>query len=183
MTTPTQPTDAGPQAQLANGSLAGAWTLDPAQSAVAFASRSIWGLVPVRGVFTEVTGHGTITPDGEVTGQIEVSTGSLDTKNAKRDEHLRSADFFLSEEFPVLTFELDNVAVTGADAAISGTLTVRDQTRPVSWTARATVATDNEIALDATVAVDRSEFGLTWSPLHLSSMQNKVTIHAVFSRA
>src|SRR5450755_3768486 len=76
-------------AQLADGSLAGTWTLDPARSTVALKSKAMWGLSAVKGTFTDVTGAGAVSPTGEVTGQITVATASLDTKNARRDKHLR----------------------------------------------------------------------------------------------
>ena len=63
-------------------------------------SKSVWGLVPVKGAFREVTGHGTVTPAGEVSGRIEIGAASVDTGNAKRDKHLRSDDFFLSDNRP-----------------------------------------------------------------------------------
>src|SRR6202035_6197695 len=69
----------------------------------------MWGLAPVKGAFREVTGSGTVTPAGEVSGRIEIGAASIDTGNAKRDKHLRSDDFFLSDKFPVITFDLDRL--------------------------------------------------------------------------
>ncbi len=65
---------------------------------------------------------------------------------------------------------------------VSGTLTVRDQTRPLSFPATVALVGDKEAALDATVQVDRSEFGLTWNQMGMVSMNNTITIHAVFTR-
>ena len=106
MTTSAQQTVAALREQLANGSLAGRWTLDPAQSTAMLHTKSMWGLAPVKGVFREVEGSGKVSPTGEVTGRIALATGALDTKNARRDTHLRSADFFLSEKYPAIIFGL-----------------------------------------------------------------------------
>jgi polyisoprenoid-binding protein YceI len=170
-------------AQLADGSLAGSWTLDPAQSTVALKSKSMWGLVPVKGTFTKVEGNGTVSPTGEVTGQITVATASLDTKNARRDKHLRSKDFFLAEEHPSITFVATKLTPAGDGLTVEGTLTVRGRSNPVTLTAAATPVAGGAVALDTTAEVDRSHYGLTWNQLGMSSMHNTITIHAVFTRA
>jgi polyisoprenoid-binding protein YceI len=81
------------QALRTDGALAGEWALDPRKSSIRLKSRSMWGLVPVNGVFREVSGNGTVSPDGEVSGTVTVAAASIDTKNTRRDTHLRSADF------------------------------------------------------------------------------------------
>ena len=169
-------------AQLGNGSLAGNWALDPARSTATLRSKSVWGLVTVKGVFGSIEGGGTASPAGEVTGRIALATGSLDTKNKKRDDHLRSDDFFLTEKYPAITFTLDNLVPASEGVTVSGTLTVRETSRPISFPATVTLAGNGEVALDATVHVDRSEFGVSFNQLGMLSMKNTVTIHAVFTR-
>jgi polyisoprenoid-binding protein YceI len=181
MTGPSQ--QAAWQAQLADGSLAGNWTLDPARSTATLRSKSMWGLVPVKGAFRDLDGTGTVSPAGEVTGRITVAAGSLDTKNARRDKHLRSADFFDTEKFPAITFTLDKLTPASTGAVLSGTLTVRDRSRPVTFNATASPAGDGDVALDATIQADRSQYGLTWNQLGMVSKNNTITIHAVFTRA
>jgi len=169
--------------QLADGSLAGTWTLDPAQSTVTLKSKSMWGLVPVKGTFTQVEGAGTVSPAGEVTGQITVAAASVDTKNARRDKHLRSKDFFLADEHPSITFAVAKLTPAADGVTVEGTLTVRDRSNPVTLTAAATPVAGGAVALDATVEVDRSQYGLTWNQLGMASVHNTITIHAVFTRA
>ena len=82
------------QELLRDGKLAGCWTLDAARSTIGLKSKSMWGMVSVKGVFREVTGSGTVSAAGDVAGTITVAAGSIDTKVKKRDKHLRSADFF-----------------------------------------------------------------------------------------
>jgi polyisoprenoid-binding protein YceI len=182
MTTPTQQTSAALRAQLSNGSLAGTWTLDPARSTATLRSKSVWGLLPVKGVFRDIQGSGKVSAAGEVTGSIALATGSLDTKNSKRDTHLRSADFFLTENYPAITFTAGSLEPANEGVTVSGTLTVRDQSRPLSFPATVALAGDKEAALDAIVQVDRSEFGLTWNQMGMVSMNNTITIHAVFTK-
>lgn len=182
MTTSAGQAPAALRAQLENGSLAGNWALDPARSTAALRSKSMWGFVPVKGVFRSIEGDGRVAPTGEVNGRIALATGSLDTKNKKRDTHLRSDDFFLSEKYPAITFTVDKLVPASEGVTVSGVLTVRDQSRPISFPATVALAGDGEVALDATVQVDRSEFGLTWNQLGASSMKNTVIIHAVFTK-
>ena len=180
MTAPSR--EATLRTRLADGSLAGNWALDPARSTATLKSRSVWGLVPVKGTFGKIEGTGTVSSTGEVTGRIAVASDSLDTKIAKRDAHLRSPEFFHAEKYPAITFTLDKLTPADDGLTVEGTLTVREASRPITFPATATLVADGEIALDATVQVDRSHHGLTWNQLGMSSMHNTVTIHASFTK-
>ncbi len=159
MSTSTGEASPGLPEQFASGAIAAAWTLDPVRSTVALKSKSMRGLLPIRGVFREVEGAGTVTAGGQVSGQLAVKTASLDTRIGKRDEHLRSGDFFASDTYPAITFALAGVEFAATGMTVSGTLTVRDQSRPLSFPATAALAGAGEVCLDATVHVDRTEFG------------------------
>jgi polyisoprenoid-binding protein YceI len=169
-------------ALLRDGRLAGSWTLDPSKSEVRLRSKSMWGLVPVKGVFTDVTGTGTVSPSGTVSGTITVAAGSVDTKNKKRDEHLRSADFFDSGNHPGITVGVDGITSSGTGVRVTGTLTVRDRTSPVSFDAKVSAVDAAELWLDAEVRVNRADFGLTWNRMGMASTDNTITVHAVFTR-
>jgi polyisoprenoid-binding protein YceI len=170
------------QALLADGTLAGSWTLDPARSEVRLATKHTWGLRPLHGVFRQVTGGGTVTPDGNVTGVITVAATSVDTKNPTRDKHLRSADFFDVANHPDFVFTIDGVPPVGDGVRVSGRLTVRDRTRQVSFDAKATVA-DGEVSLDGDIPINRADYGLTWQKLWgIASMHSTIGVHAVFAR-
>jgi polyisoprenoid-binding protein YceI len=183
MTTPAPSTSAALREQLASGSLAGHWTLDPARSTATLRSKSMWGLAPVKGVFRDLEGSGTVSPAGEVTGSLSLPTGSLDTKNKKRDTHLRSDDFFLTEKYPAIIFTVGTIAPASEGVTITGTLTVRDRSLPISFPATVALAGDGEVQLDATVHVDRSEYGLIWNQMGMASMNNTIAIHAVFTKS
>jgi polyisoprenoid-binding protein YceI len=176
-----QPTSSALQALLQGGTLAGAWTLDPARSEVQLKTRHTWGLAPLKGIFHEVTGNGTVTAAGDVTGTISVAAESVDTKNKKRDTHLRSADFFDIANHPHFVFAVDGVRPADGGVRVTGSLTVRGRTRPVSFDARATIA-DDEVWLDGEIPVNRADFGLTWNWMGIAAMNNTIVVHAVFTR-
>jgi polyisoprenoid-binding protein YceI len=169
-------------ALLADGALAGQWVLDPGQSRVQLKSGVLGGLIRVNGVFRDVSGNGTVSPAGQVSGTLTVAAASVDTKNAKRDTHLRSADFFDTANHPDITVTVHGIRPSGQDADVTGTLTVRDRTQPLSFTAGPAVQGNGEVWLDAVVHINRADFGLTWNFLGMVSMDNTLTIHAVFTR-
>jgi polyisoprenoid-binding protein YceI len=183
MTSSAPTADSTLQTRLADGSLAGQWTLDPARSTVALQSKSVWGLVPVKGTFGEVSGEVTITPTGEASGTISIGAASVDTKMKKRDDHLRSSDFFETDAYPHITFTASEVSLGDDGATVTGTLQVKDRTKPLAFPAAVSASGDDTFELDAEVGIDRSEFGLTWSQLRMASMKNTITIHAVFARS
>lgn len=170
------------QELLADATLAGDWALDGARSAIGLRSKVVWGLIPVKGAFGQVTGHGTVSPTGEVSGTITVAAASIETKNAKRDKHLRSADFFAAGTFPRITFNVDRLEPSSEGVTVTGQLTVRGRTRPLAFPATVSVARSGEVWLDAQVQVNRADFGLTWNQMGMTSMQNTITVHAVFGK-
>jgi polyisoprenoid-binding protein YceI len=182
MTESKQVTPPALQELLLDGKLAGSWALDPARSEIGLKSKSMWGMVPVKGVFREVAGSGTISAAGDVAGTVTVAAGSIDTKMKKRDEHLRSADFFDVANTPDITFAAERVTPSGEGVTVAGSLTVRDRTRPVSFAARVSGFDGTQVELDGEFQVNRSDFGLTWNQLGMSSVHNTITVHAVFTR-
>ena len=165
-----------------DGALTGEWVLDSRKSSIRLKSRSMWGLAPVNGVFREVSGNGTVSPDGSVSGTVTVAAASIDTKNIRRDTHLRSADFFDSANHPDIIFTVEGIRPSGQGVAVTGVLTVRDRTRRLSFNAAASVQGDGELWLDAEVHINRADFGLIWNQMGMASMNNTLTIHAVFTR-
>lgn len=169
------------QALVEDGTLTGSWILDPARSQVLLKSRHTWGLLPVRGVFRQVTGNGTVTAAGQVTGTVTVAAGSVDTKNNKRDEDLRSANVFDVANHPDITYTIDSAQPASGSVRVTGNLTVHGRTRPLSFDAEVSAAAD-EVRLNATIRVNRGDFGLTYSPLHMASLNNTITVQAVLTR-
>ena len=83
----------------------GRYLLDPASSTVTLRHKTFWGLKTVPGGFGGLRASGEIAADGTAHGTLAIDAASLDTKHAKRDEHLRSAHFFDVEQHPEITFE------------------------------------------------------------------------------
>ncbi|HKD89020.1 MAG TPA: YceI family protein [Streptosporangiaceae bacterium] len=155
--------------------------LDPAASAVSIAHKTFWGMGTVRGSFTKLSGSAQVLADGSGRGRLEIDAASIDTKNAKRDEHLRSKDFFNAGEHPQIVVELPQAARQGADSvATTGTLTVAGHTRPLTLTARISEATDEAITLTADADIDRADFGMRWNQLRMIKGKAHVSVVARF---
>ncbi|MFF7971147.1 YceI family protein [Streptomyces sp. NPDC007905] len=162
----------------------GLWQLDPTASAVGLRHKTFWGLVTVKGTFTAVTGRGEVGSDGSATGTVTLDVASLDTKNAKRDTHLRSADLLDTDNHPEITFAVRGAdRLDGDDVRITGRLTVRGISRPLSLTARLTSATAEALTLEAEFPVDREDFGVTWNQLGMMRGLTTVTAALRFTRA
>jgi polyisoprenoid-binding protein YceI len=181
MTAQGQPTTSDLQALIQAGTLTGSWILDPARSQVLLETRHTWGLRPVHGIFRQVTGNGTVTADGQVTGALTVAAGSIDTKNKMRDKDLRSAKVFDIANHSDITYTVDRMQPANGDVRVTGSLTVHGRTRPLSFDAKVSAA-GGEVRLDAEVPVNRADFGLTYSPLRMASLNNTIVVHALFTR-
>jgi polyisoprenoid-binding protein YceI len=122
-----------------------------------------------------------VDPDGGLSGTLVIDAASIDTKNKKRDAHLRTADFFEVERFPTITFEVTSGRLAGSGKLeLTGTLTVHGQTRPLSLVADLSVAADS-VTVSTEVAIDRSEWGLSLTPFG-AGLKNNVMINARFRK-
>jgi polyisoprenoid-binding protein YceI len=111
-----------------------------------------------------------------------VAAASIDTGNGRRDRHLRSADFLDAGCYPDIIFTLDGNRPSGHGVAVTGTLTVRGRTWPLSFDVAASVQGHAEICLDAEGGLNRADFGLTWNVLGLVPANSTVIVHALFAR-
>ncbi|MDX1993282.1 MAG: YceI family protein [bacterium] len=147
------------------------WKIDSAHSNANFVVRHMM-ITNVRGSFKEVSGTIEYDPANPAAASVEatINAASIETGVADRDNHLRSADFFDVANTPNITFKSTNVEPTGEGTAkVTGDLTIRDVTRPVTldveftgqsanpWTKAATAG------FSATGKINREEFGLTWN--------------------
>lgn len=170
-------------ALLADGTVAGHWVLDPAGSRVEFHVKHFWGAVTVHGSFGHVTGEGSVSPDGTITGRLDIDATSLATKNKQRDKHLRSADFFDVERHPHVVLTVTGAKPAGpATLTCQGNLEAAGQVQPVEFAAHAEEATAQAVVLRAELVVDRTRFGMTWSPLRMASAMARATAVVRFVR-
>jgi polyisoprenoid-binding protein YceI len=164
---------------------AGRYQLDPNSSDVRIQHKTIWGLVTVKGRFTEVTGVGEVTADGgSASGTLTITAASLDTGHAKRDAHLRSADLFDTEHFPELVFTAAEAkAQSDGTVEIAGQLTVRGVTEPLTLSGTVTGRTDESVTVAVDTVVDRDRFGLGWNRMGMMKGLTTVAVSATFTRA
>ena len=148
------------------------WAIDPVHSSVEFAVRHLM-ITTVKGRFTDV--KGTVILDSAQPGRssvdITVAVASIDTREAQRDAHLRSADFFDVEKFPTLTFRSTAVRELSPEAfKLVGDLTIHGVTREVVLDVAAEGRSKDpwggeRAGYSATTKIKRSDFGLTWNQL------------------
>ncbi len=149
--------------------LAGTWQIDPVHSSVEFAVTHLM-ISKVKGRFSDVSGS--VATNGKPDGsriEVQIGTASIDTRDASRDTHLRSADFFDVEKFPSITFVSD--AVTGASAdsfRVTGDLTMHGVTKKVEMDVTGEGTGRDpwggfRAGFSAALTVDRRDFGLTWN--------------------
>ena len=146
------------------------WNIDTAHSTVRFTVRHLV-IAKVHGVFGTFNGSFTLDPDAldKSSVKVEIDAASIDTKEEKRDAHLRSADFFDVENFPKLTFV--SKKVEGKDGKVTkviGDLTLHGVTKEVALVVedlgRAKDPWGNEkAAFEATARINRTDFGLKWN--------------------
>jgi polyisoprenoid-binding protein YceI len=158
--TQTQATDSAGAAQ-------GHWRLDPVRSRVEFHVRNFYGLMTVKGRFTSY--DGTLELGAQPVVQLIIDAASLDTGHAKRDKHLRSADFFDAEKYPEITFKSSKITPAGKDKYnVTGTLTIhgvsKEVTLPVTFLGFAKDPGGNQRAsFETTIKLNRKEFGINWN--------------------
>jgi polyisoprenoid-binding protein YceI len=143
----------------------GTWHVDPQASELTFSSRGTFGLVAVHGSFGAYEGE--LEVDGrDVRGELRIQAATLDTKNKKRDAHLRSADFFDVTVHPTVTFSLIEL-VPSADGTLelTGTLRIRDNQLRVQAPVQASRLAADRLRLETKVSVDRAAAGLPWSKM------------------
>ena len=150
--------------------LTGTYAVDPTHSRIGFVARHAM-VTKVRGSFNEFDGSGYFDAENPTSSRIElaIQAASIDTRNADRDGHLKSNDFFDMETYPQITFA--STAIEQVDAVnyrVSGDLTIRGITKPVTldleYTGSAVDPFGNQrIGLEGKTTVNRKDWGLNWN--------------------
>ena len=146
------------------------WNIDPAHTDVVFAAKHMM-VTTVRGKFGDVSG--TLSLDEEnpaaSTGAFSIAVASLNTGVEQRDGHLRSADFLDAENHPTATFSTTSITPRGGkDYAVTGDLTIRGTTRPVTFDVELLgfytgMNGARRAGFHATGKINREDFGLNWN--------------------
>ncbi|WP_026414556.1 YceI family protein [Actinomadura oligospora] len=158
----------------APGLTSGRWTIDPAHSEITFSVRHL--MTTVRGTFPEFAGEARIADDPfDSSARAEITLASLDTRNADRDAHVRSADFLDVERHPVMSFTTTGVerATVGRRARtprfhVDGELAVRGVTRPVRMLSEYHGVSEDpwgglRAGFTATAEISRRDFGIEFN--------------------
>jgi polyisoprenoid-binding protein YceI len=150
--------------------LTGTYAIDASHSRVGFVARHAM-VTKVRGSFNEFEGTGWFDAEDPTRShlQLTIQAASIDTRNADRDAHLRSNDFFDMGHHPEITFVSTAVEAAGDERyRVSGDLTIKGVTRPVTvdleYTGAAVDPFGNQrIGFEGTATVNRKDWGITWN--------------------
>jgi polyisoprenoid-binding protein YceI len=146
----------------------GTYSIDTVHSNVGFKVRHL--VSKTGGEFTEF--DGTIIADFENLGassvEITIQASSIDTENEKRDEHLRSADFFDVEKYPEITFKSSKITkIDGDSYAVTGTLTMhgvsKEITLSVDFLGEITAMGGTRAGYELNTSINRKDFGISWN--------------------
>ena len=147
------------------------WVVDASHSNAGFSVRHMM-ITNVRGEFQKVEGKVTYDPAKPEATEIEASVdvASLNTRDAQRDGHLKSPDFFDVEKFPTISFKSKSVKAKGSDElAVTGDLTIHGVTKEVVFEVEGPSAPSTDpfgnvrVGATATAKVKRDDFGITWN--------------------
>jgi polyisoprenoid-binding protein YceI len=147
------------------------WNIDPAHSVAEFKVKHMM-ISNVKGQFSSVTGLLSLDEIDITSSRVEASidAASINTRDAQRDAHLKSADFFDVEKFPTLSFKSTRVRRAGdGELAVEGELTIHGITRKVVFTVEGPTAPvkdpwgNTRVGLSASTKINRKDFGLTWN--------------------
>ena len=174
-------TQAGPVA----GYVAGTWTIDPVHSEVGFSVRHMM-VSKVRGRFTKFSGELVTSDDvlgSAVTAEIDLS--SIDTGAEQRDAHLRSPDFFDTDNHPLMTYKSTGIRADGDGYVLDGELTLKGITKSVSLTLEVNgfgpdAYGGTRAGFTASGEINRQDFGVTWNAAMETGgvvVADKVAIH------
>ena len=147
------------------------WNIDPAHSAAEFKVKHMM-ISNVKGHFAKVTGVLTLDESDLTNSRVEsvIEAASIETRDAQRDAHLKSADFFHVEKFPTLTFTSTGISIVrDGELAVEGDLTIHGVTRKVTFSVEGPTPPakdpwgNTRVAVAATTKINRKDYGLTWN--------------------
>jgi len=143
---------------------AGTWAIDPVHSSINFWVRHLM-VSKVRGEFDAFSGAIIVAQDGTASVHAEIGVDSVNTGNDQRDAHLKSADFFEVEKYPVATFASSAVRKSGENYVLHGELTLKGVTKPVDldldfYGVNPGMGHGEVAGFEASVVLNRKDFGI-----------------------
>jgi polyisoprenoid-binding protein YceI len=164
-----------PPASAARGLGTGTWRLDPARSSVRFHVRHLYGLMTVKGRFDRYQGSLDLSARRAV--ELTIDADSLDTKVKRRDEHLRTEDFFDVANHPHVRFISDSARHQGDTLEVSGHLHAAGKHIPIEVNAQLRdVEIDGEVEIEATALADPRGLGMLWAPMGITRAPIKLIV-------
>jgi len=151
------------------GGFAATYQVDPVHSQVSFTVAHLV-MFKVKGTFDKYAGEVVADPSSGTLESVKatIQTASIDTREQKRDDHLRSADFFDVANHPEMTFVSHEISGNGSDITVAGDLTIRGNTKPVVLTGKylgeiKDAYGKTRAGFEASGKINRQDFGLTWN--------------------
>jgi polyisoprenoid-binding protein YceI len=147
------------------------WNIDPAHSVAEFKVKHMM-ISNVKGHFAKVSGKLILDESNLAKSRVEatIDAGSIETRDAQRDAHLKSADFLDVEKFPALSFKSNNIRIVReGELAVEGELTIHGVTHKAVFTVEGPTPPakdpwgNTRVAVSATTRINRKDFGLTWN--------------------
>jgi polyisoprenoid-binding protein YceI len=160
----------------------GVWSVDPHRSEIGFAVKAMYGLLTVRGAFGAYDGTLTVRAD-RAAGELAINTDSLDTGNQKRDQHLRSSDFFDAERYPQIVFTTTTVTAGDRGLTLTGELTIGSERRRLEIPVDVERSADGTVHLDGRTTVSRSAVGIAWNRLRMIGDDAQLHAQLTLTRA
>lgn len=149
--------------------ITGDYTLDVSHSRLGFVARHAM-VTKVRGQFGAFTGTARIDEANPAASKVDLSIDvtSIETGSADRDGHLKSGDFFDAETYPSITFVSTDVSRSGSDWTITGDLTIKDVSKPVTIEFEQTGSAQDpfgnvRVGFEGETTINRKDWGLTWN--------------------
>jgi len=145
------------------------WNIDPAHSAAEFKVRHMM-ISNVKGHFSKVSGELNLDESNVANSSVQASieAASIETRDDQRDAHLKSADFFDVEKYPLISFKSDKIRQNG-ELSVEGDLTIHGVTRRVTFDIEGPTPPTKDpwgntrIAISGSTKINRKDFGLTWN--------------------
>ena len=146
------------------------WEIDPVHSSANFSVKHMM-IAKVHGTFSKIAGTLKLDRDNLARSSVEatIETASIDTRDAKRDEHLRSPDFFDVQKYPTITFRSKQVKGELGDLQVVGDLSIHGVTKEVTLAVKGLESEMKDpwgnikIGAEATTKIKRKDFGLNWN--------------------